>query len=327
MQNTYSGKGGVPIGSTLRRLAYAIKYREANFLLSDAVNGASRILDHRTPTERVERVAPWLRLDGNVYPAVVEGRVQWIVDGFTTSASYPQPTHRAGRGHVRLGGPALQRRHRRRRPGQLRAQRRQGHRRRLHRRGEALRVGHHRPDAQGVEQRLSRVRTEAVRDLRRPDGPHPLPAGLPQGAARAAHRDHVTNPGDFFSGSDKWRVPRDPSAAAQDQPPVFQSIAMPGENEAASRSPRRSSRRRPTARAGGRSCVACWPSTPTPATRPASPRPTTACCACWSTAPRHRPGRGRSSTRSRTPRSAPRTRPSSCRWRRTSPRTPVAARR
>ena len=33
-------------------------------------------------------MAPWLRLDGNVYPAVVEGRVQWIVDGFTTSASY-----------------------------------------------------------------------------------------------------------------------------------------------------------------------------------------------------------------------------------------------
>ena len=89
VQNTYAGDGGVPIGSTLRRLAYAIKYREANFLLSDAVNADSRILDHRTPTERVERVAPWLRLDGNVYPAVVEGRVQWIVDGFTTSANYP----------------------------------------------------------------------------------------------------------------------------------------------------------------------------------------------------------------------------------------------
>jgi hypothetical protein len=44
---------------------------------------------------------------------------------------------------------------------------------------------------------------------------------------------HVTNPGDFFSGSDRWRVPRDPSSSAQDQPPVFQSIAMPGEKEAA----------------------------------------------------------------------------------------------
>jgi uncharacterized protein len=43
---------------------------------------------------------------------------------------------------------------------------------------------------------------------------------------------HVTNPGDFYSGSDKWRVPRDPSSSAQDQPPVFQSIAMPGETDA-----------------------------------------------------------------------------------------------
>jgi len=44
---------------------------------------------------------------------------------------------------------------------------------------------------------------------------------------------HVTNPGDFYSNSDKWRVPRDPAQTAQDQPVVFQSIAMPGEDEAA----------------------------------------------------------------------------------------------
>ncbi len=67
-----------------------------------------------------------------------------------------------------------------------------------------------------------------------------------------------------------------------------------------SRSPRRSSRRPPTARAAARSCAACWPSTPTPAPRRASRRPTTACCGCSSTARRPRPGRGRCSTRSRT---------------------------
>ena len=59
----------------VKRLAYAIKYREINFLLSDAVNNDSRILDHRTPRDRVQRVAPWLTLDGNAYPAVVDGRV------------------------------------------------------------------------------------------------------------------------------------------------------------------------------------------------------------------------------------------------------------
>jgi uncharacterized membrane protein (UPF0182 family) len=86
---TYTGKGGVPMTSFLRKSAYALKYRELNFMLSDAVNSQSRLLDHREPMERVQRVAPWLTLDGNPYPAVVDGRVQWIVDGYTTTADYP----------------------------------------------------------------------------------------------------------------------------------------------------------------------------------------------------------------------------------------------
>jgi uncharacterized membrane protein (UPF0182 family) len=87
--NTYTGKGGVALNSALRKAAYAIKYRELKFLLSDAVNDKSRLLYDRTPTERVKRVAPWLTLDGNPYPAVVNGRIQWILDGYTTSADYP----------------------------------------------------------------------------------------------------------------------------------------------------------------------------------------------------------------------------------------------
>ncbi|MEO8518386.1 MAG: UPF0182 family protein, partial [Dermatophilaceae bacterium] len=87
--NTYSAKGGVSIGNFARKVAYAIKYREINLLLSNTVNSDSRLLDYRMPRERVERVAPWLTLDGNSYPAVVNGRVKWILDGYTTSADYP----------------------------------------------------------------------------------------------------------------------------------------------------------------------------------------------------------------------------------------------
>ena len=87
--NTYAGNGGVELDSFLRKAAYAVKYREMKFLLSDAVNDKSRLLYDRTPTERVQRVAPWLTLDGNPYPAVVGGRIQWILDGYTTSADYP----------------------------------------------------------------------------------------------------------------------------------------------------------------------------------------------------------------------------------------------
>ncbi|GAA2713588.1 UPF0182 family protein [Micromonospora olivasterospora] len=86
---TYTGEGGVEIGSFTRRLLYAIKEQESNFLLSEAVNENSKLLYVRNPRDRVEKVAPFLTLDGDPYPAVVGGRVQWIVDGYTTAATYP----------------------------------------------------------------------------------------------------------------------------------------------------------------------------------------------------------------------------------------------
>ena len=86
---TYNGKGGVPMGSLFTRLLFAIKYQEQRIVLSNLINPDSKILFNRNPSERVEKVAPWLALDGNVYPAVVDGRILWIVDGYTTSNGYP----------------------------------------------------------------------------------------------------------------------------------------------------------------------------------------------------------------------------------------------
>jgi uncharacterized membrane protein (UPF0182 family) len=86
---TYTGTGGVPIGSFSRKLLYAMKEQESNFLLSEAVNKNSKLLYVRNPRDRVEKVAPFLTLDGDPYPAVVDGRVQWIIDGYTTAATYP----------------------------------------------------------------------------------------------------------------------------------------------------------------------------------------------------------------------------------------------
>ncbi|HET6211702.1 MAG TPA: UPF0182 family protein, partial [Micromonosporaceae bacterium] len=86
---TYTGSGGVGIGSYWRRLLYAAKYREGNLLLSDAVNDKSKIMYVREPRDRVQKVAPFLTLDGDPYPAVIGGRVMWIIDGYTTAANYP----------------------------------------------------------------------------------------------------------------------------------------------------------------------------------------------------------------------------------------------
>jgi uncharacterized membrane protein (UPF0182 family) len=89
VNTTYKGKGGVPMGSFVRRLLYAVKFKEKNILLSGRIGGSSKILYTRDPRERVRKVAPYLRLDGDPYPAVVDGRILWIVDGYTTTNGFP----------------------------------------------------------------------------------------------------------------------------------------------------------------------------------------------------------------------------------------------
>ena len=86
---TYTGKGGVPMGSLFTRLLFAIKYQEQRIVLSNLINSKSKILFERNPRERVAKVAPWLTLDGDPYPSVIDGRIVWIIDGYTTSSGYP----------------------------------------------------------------------------------------------------------------------------------------------------------------------------------------------------------------------------------------------
>lgn len=86
---TYSGTGGVPVGSLFQKLVFAIKYQEQRILLSSLINQDSKILFNRNPRDRVAKVAPWLTLDGDPYPALVNGKIIWIIDGYTTSAGYP----------------------------------------------------------------------------------------------------------------------------------------------------------------------------------------------------------------------------------------------
>ncbi|MEV5958735.1 UPF0182 family protein [Streptomyces sp. NPDC051987] len=86
---SYAGKSGVSLSSPINRAAYAVAFNEPQILYSGAIGKGSRILYNRTPKERVEAVAPWLTIDGDAYPAVVKGRIQWIVDAYTTSNGYP----------------------------------------------------------------------------------------------------------------------------------------------------------------------------------------------------------------------------------------------
>ncbi len=91
-KTTFKGDGGPRVGNTFRKLLYALKFQSEQILFSNLVNSESQILYDRDPRTRVEKVAPYLTLDQDAYPSVVDGRIVWIVDGFTTSSSYPYST-------------------------------------------------------------------------------------------------------------------------------------------------------------------------------------------------------------------------------------------
>ena len=86
---TYTGTGGVAVGNWLARTVFAAKFAERNFLFSNVIGSNSKILFNRDPAQRVEAVAPWLTTDSSVYPAIVNKRMVWIIDGYTTLDNYP----------------------------------------------------------------------------------------------------------------------------------------------------------------------------------------------------------------------------------------------
>ena len=231
--NTYSAKGGVGIGDFARKAAYAIKYRELKIMLSDTVNSSSRLLDHRTPRERVERVAPWLTLDGNTYPAVVDGRVQWIIDGYTTSADYPysklQQIDNATADSVTERAASVQ---------ALAAAQINYIRNSVKATVDAYdgSVKLYAWDDQdpllkawskafgGTILPLSQISGDLMSHLRYPEDLFKVQRSL-------MARYHVEDAGAFFGGADYWTVPDDPTVEDRkvDQPPYYLSIAMPGQ--------------------------------------------------------------------------------------------------
>ena len=88
-ESTYAGKGGVPMGSFFRKLAFALRFGDQNVLISDQITPESRAVFFRDIRERVGQAAPFLRYDADPYPAIVGGRIVWIQDAYTTTSRYP----------------------------------------------------------------------------------------------------------------------------------------------------------------------------------------------------------------------------------------------
>jgi uncharacterized membrane protein (UPF0182 family) len=235
---TYSGKGGVPVGSLFNKLVFALKYQEQRILLSNLINKDSKILFERNPRERVAKVAPWLTLDGDPYPALVDGRVLWIIDGYTTSAGYPYSRK------TTLSGATT----------------------------DALTANSTSITAQG-NQKVNYIRNSVKATVDAYDGtvnlygwdendpvlktwskafPNSIKSKSEMSEQLMEHirypedmfriqRDilsayHVKSAAAFYGGQDFWRVPRDPStfgANAGNQPPYYMTMQLPGSDKAA----------------------------------------------------------------------------------------------
>lgn len=87
--NRYDGEGGVGIGTVPRRLAFALRFGDVNPLISGFMTPESRILYVRDIRERVRTIAPFLHYDNDPYPVVLDGRIVWLLDAYTTTTKFP----------------------------------------------------------------------------------------------------------------------------------------------------------------------------------------------------------------------------------------------
>lgn len=85
----YAGTGGVSIASTIRRAAFALRFGQIEPLISDSITEDSKVIYNRDAVDRVREVAPFLQTDPDPYPVLLDGRVQYVVDGYTISSNYP----------------------------------------------------------------------------------------------------------------------------------------------------------------------------------------------------------------------------------------------
>jgi uncharacterized membrane protein (UPF0182 family) len=227
--NTYEGDGGVPIGSFVNRVLYATKFQEGNILLSGRINDESTILYDREPRVRLEKVAPWLKVDGNPFAAVVNERIVWILDGYTTLNSYPysqrisldeatSDSRTIGRAvvaqpqdhvnYVRNSVKAVVDAY----SGAVT----------LYAWDESDPVLQSWMDAfPGTVKQQSDIPDELMAHLRYPEDLFKIQRTL-------LAKYHVTSPSTFYGGQEQWVVPNDPTVnRAEFQPPYYQTIQMP----------------------------------------------------------------------------------------------------
>ena len=225
--NTYTGEDGVGVGNIFRKLLYAVKFGDANILLSSRVNENSKILYDRSPRERVQKVAPWLTVDSDALPAMVDGKIVWVLDGYTTSDKYPLAQKKS---LEEMTSDAIN-------PRSAYATLPTDHINYMRNAVKATVDAYdgtvklyewdtEGPDPEGLEEGVPGRRTAEVGDPGARSSDHmryPEDLFKVQRDMLAAY--HVLDPKTFYEGNDQWVVPQDPVTSTRKQPPYRLSVA------------------------------------------------------------------------------------------------------
>jgi uncharacterized protein len=231
---TYTGSGGVDVSSYWRRMLYAWKFKQTNFLISGVFNSNSKLLYDRDPRQMVQKVAPFLTIDGDPYPAVIGGRITWILDGYTTASTYPysnQVDLRGATSDAQVGNGVAEQNNQTINymrnsvkatvdayTGQVT----------LYQFGAADPILHAWNKAFGghLVKPESEIPPTLLAHFRYPEDQFKVQRDL-------LARYHVTNPQDFFSGQDFWQVPNDPAAESSGlkQPPYYLVSQFPNQQQ------------------------------------------------------------------------------------------------
>ncbi|WP_354382432.1 UPF0182 family protein [Streptomyces sp. PvR034] len=231
-ETSYTGDSGVNLDNPINRAAYALAFSEPQIMYSGAIGEGSRILYNRTPKERVEAVAPWLTIDGAPYPAVVKGRVVWIVDAYTTTNGYPYASR------TTLGDSTADSLTNSQRAVVAQENQVNYIRNSVKATVDAYdgKVNLFQWDTKdpvlktwmkafpGTVKEKSEISKDLMAHLR-------YPQDLFKVQRELLTRYHVTDPQTFLSGSEAWAVPDDPTTKGTAVPPYYLSMKMPGQTE------------------------------------------------------------------------------------------------
>ncbi|WP_300344220.1 UPF0182 family protein [Nesterenkonia sp.] len=230
-QYTFSGDGGPSVGNLFNRLIYALQFQAPEILLSGDMNEESQILYDRHPRERVQKVAPYLEVDQNIYPAIVDGRIKWIVEGYTTSNAFPYSTQQqlesATTDALTQGGPVL--------AGQVNYIRNSVKATVDAYDGSVTLYAWDEEDP--ILQSWQNIFPTALHSYKEMSAELLDHVRYPEDMFRVQRtlltEYHVDHPGTFYEGNDAWSIPSDPTSGDDvAQPPYYMTMRMPGQEEA-----------------------------------------------------------------------------------------------